>query len=50
MRQLLTILTLAFAIGLQIQTTYKIDINEPSRNNMGEVLEPSFTPRDTSKM
>ena len=44
MRQLLTILTLAFAIGLQAQTTYKIDINEPSRNNMDEVLEPGFTP------
>ena len=26
------------------QTTYKVDINEWSRSNMDEVLEPSFTP------
>ena len=44
MRQLLTILTLAFSIGLQAQTTYKVDINEYSRNNMDEVLEPGYTP------
>ena len=43
MRQLLTILALAGAISMQAQKTYKIDINEPSRNN-DEVLEPGFTP------
>ena len=37
MRQLLTILALAGAIGMQAQKTYKIDINEHSRNN-DEVL------------
>lgn len=28
----------------QAQTVYKVDINEFSRNNMDEVLEPGFTP------
>ena len=32
------------ALSLQAQTVYKVDINEYSRNNMDEVLEPGFTP------
>ncbi|MBP5508534.1 MAG: hypothetical protein J6Y23_11955 [Prevotella sp.] len=43
MRLLLTILALASTIGMHAQKTYKIDINEPSRNN-DEVLEPGFRP------
>ena len=35
---------LAFADMAQAQTVYKVDINEFSRNNMDEVLEPGFTP------
>ena len=35
---------LAFAGMAQAQTVYKVDINEFSRNNMDEVLEPGFTP------
>lgn len=44
MRKLLMITCLATAMSLQSQTVYKVDINEPSRNNMDEVLEPDFTP------
>ena len=35
---------IAFAGMVQAQTVYKVDINEYSRNNMDEVLEPGFTP------
>ena len=31
-------------MAVQAQTVYKVDINEFSRNNMDEVLEPGFTP------
>lgn len=31
-------------MSIQAQTVYKVDINEYSRNNMDEVLEPGFTP------
>ena len=42
-RKLLTIACLA-ALSAEAQTAYKVDINEFSRNNMDEVLEPGFTP------
>ena len=35
---------LAITFIVQAQEVYKIDINEFSRNNMDEVLEPDFTP------
>ena len=35
---------LTIALNMQAQTTFKVDINEYSRTNMEEVLEPDFTP------
>ena len=43
MRHLLTAFCFA-ALCAQAQTVYKVDINEWSRTNMNEVLEPGFTP------
>ena len=34
----------AMTMGMRAQTVYKVDINEWSRTNMNEVLEPGFTP------
>lgn len=42
-RQLLLSLLLMAAMTIWAQTVYKVDINEYSRNNMDEVLEPGFT-------
>ena len=35
-------------MAVQAQTVYKVDINEWSRTNMDEVLEPDFTPWQTN--
>ena len=44
-KQLLLMSALAaISVAMQAQTQYKVDINEYSRNNMDEVLEPGFTP------
>ena len=44
MKKALLSLVLFASITSQAQMVYKIDINEYSRNNMDEVLEPGFTP------
>ena len=43
-RLLLMSAMVAMMMSMQAQTAYKVDINESSRNNMDEVLEPGFTP------
>ena len=43
-RLLLMSAMVAMMMSMQAQTVYKVDINESSRNNMDEVLEPGFTP------
>lgn len=35
---------IVFATNAEAQTTYMVDINEGSRSNMDEVLEPGYTP------
>ena len=48
-KRLMIILLGTGALTIQAQTVYKVDINEFSRNNMDEVLEPGFTPWKFSK-
>ena len=44
LKVLLLMGVVTMTIGVQAQTVFKVDINEWSRTNMDEVLEPGFTP------
>lgn len=44
MRKVILLFFFSVSTVLSAQTVYKVDINEASRSNMDEVLEPGFTP------
>ena len=44
LKTFMTAFLAAIATSISAQTTYMVDINEGSRNNMDEVLEPGYTP------